>query len=229
MTILDSVETSPELTQEVSLAEQQARNMVISNDSDYADAGDLTRAVKQMQKKVKDYWEPMRVSAKTAYDNVLNHKKAMLTPLENAEKTLKDKMADYTMEKERRRLIEERVMRELAEQERLKKLAEADVAEAAGDAAGAAYARAEAEVMEGAALTGHMQSSTPKADGVSQSKAWRIVSIDSEKVPVTVCGTVIRPVDEKAVMRLIRESKGMVRIPGVEYEETVSIRVRAKA
>mgnify|MGYP006934296323 CR=1 FL=1 len=88
--VLDSPEDT--LTREASLIEQQASSVVVTNDAEYAAAGDLTKAVKQMQKKVKDYWEPMRVNAKAAYDEVLAHKKEMLDPLEAAEKILKGKM-----------------------------------------------------------------------------------------------------------------------------------------
>ena len=121
--VLDSPEDT--LTQEASLIEQQASSVVVTNDAEYAVAGDLTKAVKQMQKKVKDYWEPMRVNAKAAYDEVLAHKKEMLDPLEAAEKILKGKMGDYSMEKERKRRAQEEAMRKLAEQEMNRKLEEA--------------------------------------------------------------------------------------------------------
>ena len=99
-------------------------------------------------------------------------------------------------------------------------------AEAAGDSLGAEYAMAEAEVMEDVSISGGIRSQAPKANGVSQSKTWKITSIDSSLVPVTFSGVEIRPVDEKAVMRLIKESKGTISIPGVQYEETVSISIR---
>ena len=110
--VLDSPEDT--LTREAGLIEQQASSVVVTNDAEYAAAGDLTKAVKQMQKKVKDYWEPMRVNAKAAYDEVLAHKKEMLDPLEAAEKILKGKMGDYSMEKERKRRAQEEAMRKLA-------------------------------------------------------------------------------------------------------------------
>lgn len=223
--VLDPAEDT--LAEEASLVEQQAQSVVIKTDADYGIAGDLTRSVKQMQKKVEDYWEPMRVSAKKAYDDILAHKKEMLDPLKVAEKILKGKMGDYTMEKERRRKAQEEAMRRLAEQEMNRKLEEAAKAEAAGDTAGAEFAMTEAEVMEGVSIGGSIKSQAPKASGVSQSKAWKITGIDSSKVPVAFGGVEIRPVDERAVMRLIKESKGTIQIPGIQYEETVSISVRA--
>ena len=57
----------------------------------------------------------------------------------------------------------------------------------------------------------------PKAKGVSASKDWEIVSIDSKDVPLAVSGVEIRPVDVAAVMRLIRASKGTIQIPGIVY------------
>ena len=223
--VLDSPEDT--LTQEARLIEKQASSVAVTNDAEYAAAGDLTKAVKKMQKKVKDYWEPMRVNAKAAYDEVLAHKKEMLDPLEAAEKILKGKMGDYSMEKERKRRAQEEAMRKLAEQEMNRKLEEAARAEAAGDTAGAEFAMVEAEVMEGVSISGSIQAQTPKAAGVSQSKTWEIVSIDSSKVPVSFEGVEIRPVDVKAVMRLIKESKGTIQIPGVQYRDSVSISVRA--
>ena len=223
--VINTVEDT--LTQEASVIERKASSVIVASDDDYATAGELTKSVKQMQKKVKDYWEPMRVSAKKAYDDILEHKKEMLDPLEAAEKILKSKMGDYSMEKERKRKAQEDAMRRLAEQEMNRKLEEAAEAEAAGDAAGAEFAMAEAEVMEGVSISGGIKAQAPKAAGVSQSRAWKITCIDESKVPVNFGGVEIRPVDEKAVMRLIKESKGKVQIPGIQYEESVSISVRA--
>lgn len=223
--VLDSPEDA--LNKEASLIEQKASSVAVTNDAEYAAAGELTKAVKQMQKKVKEYWEPLRVNAKAAYDEVLSHKKEMLDPLEAAEKILKGKMGSYSMEKERKRKAQEEAMRKLAEQEMERKLEEAARAEAAGDVAGAEAAMADAEVMEGVSVSGSIQAQAPKAEGVSQSKTWEIVGIDSSKVPVSFGGVEIRPVDVRAVMRLIKESKGTVQIPGVQYKESVTISVRA--
>ena len=207
--------------------EQQAMSVVVKDDASYSAAGEIARQVKRMQKQVKDYWEPLRVNAKAAYDSVLARKKEMLEPLEKAERILKKLMGDYALEKERRRQAEEAAMRRLAQLEMERKLEEAAKAETAGDSAGAEFAMAEAEVMEGVAAGGSIKSQAPKADGVSRTKAWKIVSIDSSKVPISFNGTEIRPVDEQAVMRLIKASKGSIQIPGIKYEETVSVSVRA--
>lgn len=216
-----------ELDKEVSLIEQRAAAVAVDSDEDFAIAGDLTRQVKQMQKQVTDYWEPMRKSAYEAYTAVNQHKKQMLEPLESAEKILKDKMGAYTKKQERIRKQQEEAMRKAAEAEMNRKLDEAAEAEANGDAAGAEFAMAEAEVLDGAVVTRGIRAKPPKTKGVSHTKTWRITKIDNEKVPVSFAGMELRPVDERLVLQLIKTSKGTIAIPGVTYEEDVIISVRS--
>lgn len=220
-------EEESKLDRQVSLIEQQASDVVVASEEDFVLAGELTKQVKEMQKKVTDYWEPMRKSTYEAYSAVNQHKKEMLDPLASAEKILKRKMGDYTIERERRRREQEEAMRKAAEAEMARKLEEAEEAESRGDAVGAEFAMAEAEVMEGVAVSGGIRSQAPKAKGVSQTKTWKITKIDSEKVPISLNGMELRPVDEKLVLQLIKASKGKIAIPGVEYKEDVIISVRS--
>lgn len=215
------------LNQEASVIERRADGVSIVSDEDFANAAKLLKDIKQMQKRVKDYWEPMRVNAKSAYDEVLSHKKEMLDPLEAAEKTIKSKMGAYSDEKNRIAREREAAMRKMAKQEMDRKIAEAANAEAEGDYAGAEFAMAEAEVMEDMSMNAGSHSVKVKVDGVSQSKTYEIVEVDSASVPVYFGGVEIRPVDLKAIMRIIKESKGTVQIPGIKYEEKTSISVRS--
>lgn len=224
--VLDTAENE-ELGKEVSLMETQASAVVVASEADYSAAGDLIKTIKAMQKQVKDYWDPLRVAAKKTYDDVLAKKKAMLDPLEAAEKILKGKMGGYVLEQERKRKKQEEAMRKLAQAEIDRKLDEAVTAETNGNAMGVEFAMAEAEVMQGIAEAGSIPSQKPKTDGVSTSKAWVIKSIDASKVPVSLCGAIIRPVDEKAVLALIKATKGSIQIPGIEFEEYVTISVRS--
>ena len=207
-----------QLDEEVSLIEQKATALSVETDDDYIIASELTKQVKQMQKQVTDYWEPMRKSTYEAYTAVNQHKKQMLDPLAAAEKILKRKIGDFAKKKEQLRLQQEEAMD--------RKLDEAAEAEASGDAIGAEFAMAEAELMEGVSVSGGVQASVPKVKGVSRSKTWKITKIDSEKVPISFAGMELRPVDEKLVLQLIKTSKGTISIPGVTYEEDVVISVR---
>ena len=221
-----AIAAETELDREASMIELRVQRMAVLNDTDYVCAAEMLKEIKATQKKVTEYWEPLRVSAKDAYDRVLSRKKDMIDPLKSAEDILKSKMTAYSDEQERKRKAQEEALRKLAEAELEKKLAEATAAEASGDTEAANSAMAEAEVMDDVSVGGSISAPDVKVNGVSKSKTWKIVGVDASRVPVEINGMVIRPVDEKAILRIIKASKGTVRIPGIIYEETTQISAR---
>ena len=221
-----AIAAETELDREASMIELRVQRMAVLNDTDYVCAAEMLKEIKATQKKVTEYWEPLRVSAKDAYDRVLSRKKDMIDPLKSAEDILKSKMTTYSDEQERKRKAQEEALRKLAEAELEKKLAEATAAEASGDTEAASSAMAEAEVMDDVSIGGSVSAPDVKVKGVSKSKTWTIVGVDASHVPVEINGMVIRPVDEKAILRIIKASKGTIRIPGVIYEETTQISAR---
>lgn len=210
------------LEKEVSQIEQRAEAVVVATAADFEAAGAFLQQIKQAQKQVKGYWEPLRVSAKKSYDEVLAHRKEMIDPLDKAEKIVKDKVNEYRVAEERKRREQEEAMRRLAQAEVDRRLSEAAEAEANGDAVGAEYAMAEAEMMEGVSITGGVQTQMPKVKGISQSKTWELCEneCDWSQVPVSLAGVELRPVDKAAVIRMIKMSKGQIQIPGIKYRET---------
>jgi len=215
------------LGREATEIERRVQALKVDSELSYGAAGELLKQVKAVQKTIKSYWEPMRVSAKATYDDVLAKKKEMLDPVDAAEKTLKKKMGAYTLEQERiARELEEKRRRE-AEAEANRKLEEAAALEAKGDSDGAEYAMAEAEVYDSYAETVSVKPKQQKVSGITTSRTWKIKSIDSSKVPVFFQGVELRPVDASAVLRIVKASKGQISIPGVEIEEVVNMSVRA--
>jgi hypothetical protein len=167
----------------------------------------------------------MKDSAYQAHKAVCDREKAMLAPLRNAEKIVKQAMSAYVEEQERKRREAEEAARRAAEAERERKIQEASVLEAAGDNEGAEAAFEEAAIMDDAASYAVVPAAaTPKAAGVSTSKDWEIVQIDPKMVPLA--GIEIRPVDQAAVMRLIRASKGQIEIPGITYRQVAKMSFR---
>lgn len=150
----------------------------------------------------------------------------MLDPLEAAEKIVKQTMSEYRVEEERRRKVAEEAARKEAEEAAKQKLDEAAAFEKAGNYEAAAYAMSDAEVMDDYAKTGIAYAAPEKTAGVSSKKDWEIESVDSALVPVSVAGIEIRPVDIKAVLKLIRATKGAIQIPGIKVKETSVISIR---
>ena len=215
-----------QLTQEVTDIEFRAESFVIQTPEDYEAAGEFGKLLKQKAAEVTGFFKPMKDSAYQAHKAVCDREKAMLTPLKNAEKIVKKTMGDYLMEQERIRREAEEAARRAAEEERERKLKEAMALEAAGDKEGAEAAVEEAVVMDEATGYSVPAPVKPKVSGVSTSKDWEITSIDTAKVPVNFNGMELRPVDQAAVMRLIRASNGSIAIPGIAYREVAKMSFR---
>ena len=215
-----------QLTQEVTDIEFRAESFVIQTPEDYEAAGEFGKLLKQKAAEVTGFFKPMKDSAYQAHKAVCDREKAMLTPLKNAEKIVKKTMGDYLMEQERIRREAEEAARRAAEEERERKLKEAMALEAAGDKEGAEAAVEEAVVMDEATGYSVPAPVKPKVSGVSTSKDWEITGIDTAKVPVNFNGMELRPVDQAAVMRLIRASKGSIEIPGIAYREVAKMSFR---
>ena len=215
-----------QLTQEVTDIEFRAESFVIQTPEDYEAAGEFGKLLKRKAAEVTGFFKPMKDSAYQAHKAVCDREKAMLTPLKNAEKIVKKTMGDYLMEQERIRREAEEAARRAAEEERERKLKEAMALEAAGDKEGAEAAVEEAVVMDEATGYSVPASVKPKVSGVSTSKDWEITGIDTAKVPVNFSGMELRPVDQAAVIRLIRASKGSIAIPGIAYREVAKMSFR---
>lgn len=223
---VEQTEQEQVLTKAVSEIEFQAEAIIIDTEQDYQDAANFGRMLKQKSADVKEFWKPMKDAAHRAHTEICNREKAMLQPLANAEKILKQTMSKYVAEQERKRREAEEAARKAAKEEAERKLQEAIELESKGDKVTAAAVIEEAEIMDEAAATVAVAAAKPKASGVATKKDWKITSVDSSKVPTVVAGVEIRPVDMAAVMRLIRMSKGKIKIEGIEYEETVQMSFR---
>lgn len=223
---LELVEREEALCQEVTDIEFQAGAITIDNEDDYKEAGQFGRLLKQRTAEVKDFWKPLKEAAHKAHAEICAREKAMLQPLSNAEKILKQTMGAYISEQERIRREAEEAARRAAQAEAERRLQEAIALEAQGKSAAADAAVEEAEIMDEMSNMVSVVAEKPKAEGVTTKKDWEIESIDSTKVPVLVAGVELRPVDTSAVMRLIRSTKGQVHIPGVVYKEVAKVAFR---
>lgn len=98
--------------------------------------------------------------------------------------------------------------------------------EAKGQLDAAADALAEADVVDSASRSVVVEAEKIKADGASAGIDWEITAVDDAKVPVDFSGVCIRPVDTKAILKLIRATKGQIKIPGIVYKAVPKISLR---
>ena len=216
------------IREEVSGVTIQVEGMIVDSEDAYQMAAELGTAIKTQAKKVAEFFAPMKKRASDAHKEICAREKMMLSPLQAAEKELKNKRGTYRLEEDRRRQEAEEAARRAALEEQRRKEAEALALAEQGREDEAMSALAEAEVAENVAKTGVYAPAPQKVSGGSVTKDWEITKVDPDKVPIEIAGAVIRPVDEAAIMRLIRATKGGIKIPGVEFTEKARMSFRGK-
>lgn len=215
-----------EMSREVTAVEERAGQITIATQGDYEDAAAFGRLIKQKSAQIIEFFAPMKKAAHEAHQNICTREKEMLAPLIAAEKTVKQVMGDYVMEQERKRREEEERVKRLAEAEAEKKLQEAMALEASGKQDEAEAALMEADIVDSASRNVIVEAPKIKADGTSSSIDWEITAVDDGKVPVDFAGMCIRPVDTKEILKLIRASKGQIKIPGIQYKSVAKLSFR---
>lgn len=215
-----------ELTRSVSTVEAQANAVIVTNDVEYQEAAEFGRMLKKKSAEVTEFFKPIKDAAHKTHKQICDREKAMLKPIAAAEKAIKAAMGKYATAK----LIEqqqlEAQLRQQAQAESDRLLEQAAALESSGDTRQANVMFTNAQMADAAARNISLERNAPKAGGVSTTTDWVIINIDAAQVPVDINGCVIRPVDEAAVMRLIRAFKGKVVIPGIKYEAIAKVAIR---
>lgn len=206
---------------------EAARSMNIISQQDYEEAGKTLVEIKTRAKQVKDYWKPLKDAASKAHKALVEKEKAMLNPLDEAERIIKGAMIKYqqAVEIARQREIEEARKRQQEEAQRL--METAIEAEEKGDASGAAVSMAMAEMVEDMTVV-PAAIEKPAASGTSMTKRWKARVVDPTQVPAYLNGMELRTINQSALDNIARMSKGAMAVPGVEFYEEATISARSK-
>jgi hypothetical protein len=88
------------MTTELQPALNQANELVISNETEYNHAADMLKAIKGLDKKVKETFDPLCDTANKAHKKATSTRKEHQQPLKDAEKIIKTKMLEFSGENE---------------------------------------------------------------------------------------------------------------------------------
>lgn len=221
--VIDAKEA--QISGEIAKIGKDCTTITVTNDEEYAQAAEMGKEIKRKAKMVKELFAPIKEAANKAHKATCDREKQMLAPLTDAEQAIKKEMSRYTMQKEaeRRRLEEE--ARRRKEEEAARLLERAVAAEAKGDERAVDQALADAQIMSETPVA--VSSAPAKVKGVINKKDFEITVIDESRVPVSIAGKVIRPVDTAAIMKLVRATDGGIAIPGVVVKEVTRTVLRS--
>ena len=191
----------------------RASSIVVKTPEQYTEASDFLKAVKGAQKRVTDFFSPMKSKAHEAWKAITTTEAATLKPLQDAEAQVKRVLVTYQTEQEAIRQAEQRKLQAAAdeaarkERERLEKeaakLKTPELREARLEQAAAVIA----PVVTVAAVT-------PVIAGQSIRKTWKARVVNSDAVPRAWL-----MVNEKSLAAFAVATKGAVKVDGVEFYE----------
>lgn len=175
----------------------RAKSVTISNDAEYASAGEFLKVIKGLRAEVDSVFDPIIKAADAAHKEAIAQKRKVEAPLADAEAALKCKVAGYIRaQQEERRL----------EQERLRKIAEEVARQDTLRLQREAQQRAEEEQL----LRAQKLAELGKAD---------------EAAEVLVADVVVRPVMPVQVNKSAIEVKPVAKVEGISVRRSYSAEV----
>lgn len=202
------------------------RALAVVDGESYQLAGAMGIAVRNITKEIKSYFKPSKDFAYAQHKTLCHKEKSYLDPLKEWESTLKGKMNLYQEEVNRHK---EEMALKIAEEKKAEEqlyLSKIQEMEEVGNEEEAASLELEMALVGQVMETMVVEMDPPKQKGVSVKKQWKIKAIHHDLVPTMVEGVEIRPVDESAILKLVKQYQGNIVIPGVEFVEEDSVQFR---
>lgn len=217
-----------DLIEQVNLIKDTAESIIISNEDELQAVTDFIKEVKEKQKVVQNFYEPMVKATKESYDKVKAERDNLLKPLQETEKEMRGLMNDYNNKiLQLRKAEEERQRKEKEEQQ--KKLFEAQQNIINGNTEKAQEQMQ--EIMNNTTLS-EKTIEAPKVLGMSTRTTYKIEIKDISKVPTTLNNVPIVELSKVGKDYLLQQYKVMkslgkeFTVPGIEIKEEVTTVIR---
>jgi hypothetical protein len=192
----------------------RARALVVVGQESLDIANAFLKDIKRLASKISESFDPQITQAHNLHRSLLTEKKKFTDPLEQAERIIKPKIADYLAEEDRKHL----------EASRAKARAEREAERIADEATDKAYeldrkgqeSKADAVIDKAYGKVGEILASAPvvpeppRKEGLSIREDWKAEIVNAALVPREY----LIP-DEVKIGRVVRAMKGQIEIPGI--------------
>ena len=210
-----------DLEDQVQMIKSTAEAIVISNEEELQNATDFMKNIKEKQKVVKDFYEPMVKATKESYDKTKAERDKLLKPLKEIETEIRELMNEYNNKVlQLKRAEEERIRKEKEEQERkmqeLQKNIEEGNTENIQDKV--------EEIMNSTTLP-EKTVDIPKVQGMATRTTYKVEITDIEKIPTTLNNVPLVELSKIGKEYLLKEYKIQkalgkeFKVPGIEIKE----------
>lgn len=225
-------EGQEQVEQEIAPVVEQANDIVVTDQNTRDAAMTFLKEVKKAQKRVQEFWGPLKTSAHDAWKRVVAAEKSMLDPLNQSEQVVKKVIVVFDREEEAKRLAEQKRLQAeaeaKAEAERQRLLKQAQKLKTPE-----LKEQRVAEAQSVVAPTVSVAPSVEKTQGEATVKRWkaRLVSMQ-ELVASAAAGNglafTLLEFNQVAANKQAVATKNNVPVPGVEFYAEESLSVRTK-
>lgn len=214
---------------------EQALTIKVVDQPTFAAAGEFGKSLKELEKKIVDFFAPLKKAAHEAHKAITKKEADDLSPVREAMDTVRKTMNDFLQEQERIRREEERKARlaaeEAARKEQERLLAQAAKAEEKGKAEKAEELLEQAENVYVAPVTIAPKVETAKFDGgnVGQVKELQVSVTDMKAFLAELCKRNMAPTMVEIKQSNLKswiKSNAIDHFPGLVINYTVSARIR---
>jgi hypothetical protein len=225
------IQGAANIQREIAPVLEDARSVLVRNQEERTGALEFAKRVKAAQKRVADFFEPLKTSAHKTWKAITSREAELLDPLKSAEQTVKRKVLDYDSEQERLRLAEQRRLQAEAderarkEQERLERQAEKVKTPERREALLEQAAMVVAPVVEVA--------QPEKVKGESTRRTWKAVLTDKTALLRAAAegndlAASLLNFDQTAANRLAVSTKGAITVAGVSWIQEATLAIGAR-
>lgn len=194
-----------------------AQKMTVATIEQQKSAGGLLHDIKALKAKVNETFDPICDANHKAWKTSIAQRNKHLNPLEDAERLLKEKSAEFFAEQERTQQAELRAAQEKAEnEERIRREIEAKRLKAEGDKAGAKELLAQPIF-----AVAEAQPEPEKVQGITARTKYGFVIVDPNLLPREY----LVP-DTAKIQKIVDAMKDQTRINGIRVTTTKLISVR---
>lgn len=228
-----TLEQKQTLEQEISVV-GRANALVIKTAEQSIAAQEVLKEIKTRQKRIEAFFKSMKDTAHKAWRTICDTESGYLSPLEEAEKTIKFKVTTYVREEERKQQEEARkaeavrLERKRKELERIEELARKARENGKVEKAEALEEKAAAVV----APPVFMPPPAPiKAQGSAFKKIWKAEVTNVKALCQSIINGKVSPdvldINQSAINKLAGVCKSSMTIPGLRFYEETSMSVKA--
>ena len=217
-----------DLEEQVQMIKSTSEGIVISNEEELQNATDFMKEIKEKQKVVKDFYEPMVKATKESYDKIKAERDRLLKPLKETENDIRGLMNEYNNKMlQLKKAEEERIRKEKEKQERELKELQKDIEEGNTEN----IQEKMEKVMNDTTLP-EKTVEIPKVQGMATRTTYKIEITDIEKIPTTLNNVPLVELSKIGKEYLLKEYKIQkalgkeFKVSGIEIKEEVTTVIR---